>query len=60
YNKRLVSMDKEVKVLDPHGEYCGISRGIDNMGRLVVECGDGTVKNVDAGEVSVRGLYGYV
>ena len=60
YNKRLVSMDKEVKVLDPHGEYCGISRGIDNMGRLVVECGDGIVKKVDAGDVSVRGLYGYV
>lgn len=60
YNNRLVSMDCEVRVLDPHGEYDGISRGIDNRGRLVVECGDGTIKNVDAGEVSVRGLYGYV
>ncbi|MBR3769858.1 MAG: biotin--[Lachnospiraceae bacterium] len=37
----------------------GISRGIDAEGNLLVET-EGVVKKVYAGEVSVRGLYGYV
>lgn len=60
YNTLLVSMDREVKVLDPKGEYTGIARGIDDTGELLVELADGTVTQVYAGEVSVRGLYGYV
>ncbi|MCR5595330.1 MAG: biotin--[acetyl-CoA-carboxylase] ligase [Lachnospiraceae bacterium] len=60
YEKSLVSMDKEVRVLDPKGEYTGISRGIDDKGELIVETAEGERMNVYAGEVSVRGLYGYV
>ena len=59
YNNRLAGIDGEVRVLDPQGEYVGISRGIDAFGNLLVET-EGVVKKVYAGEVSVRGLYGYV
>ena len=60
YNALLVSRDKEVCVLDPKGEYRGISRGVNAHGELLVELADGSVTEVYAGEVSVRGIYGYV
>ncbi len=59
YNGHLVNRDAAVKVLDPKGEYAGVAKGIDKDGDLLVETEDGTVKKVYAGEVSVRGLYGY-
>ena len=60
YNAHLVSLNREVRVLEPQGEYSGIARGITDMGELLVERGDGSVETVYAGEVSVRGIYGYV
>ena len=60
YAKLLVNQDREVCVLDPKGEYRGIARGINDQGELLVERQDGTVEEVYAGEVSVRGVYGYV
>ena len=53
-------MNREVRVLDPKGEFQGISRGMNQNGELLVEKEDGSVVCVYAGEVSVRGLYGYV
>ena len=60
YNSLLVSRDAEVCILDPDGEYRGISRGINSKGELLVELADGRLTKVYAGEVSVRGIYGYV
>lgn len=60
YNEMLVNRDREVRVLDPKGEYSGIARGINEVGELLVELPDGRVEKVYAGEVSVRGIYGYV
>ena len=60
YQKRLHGMGNEVRVLDPAGEYIGISHGINNQGELIVEKENGESVCVYAGEVSVRGLYGYV
>jgi BirA family biotin operon repressor/biotin-[acetyl-CoA-carboxylase] ligase len=60
YNSMLVNMDREVCVLDPKGEYNGTARGINEEGELIVETADGNIKQVYAGEVSVRGIYGYV
>lgn len=37
----------------------GVAKGIDKTGALLVEV-DGQTKRVVSGEVSVRGLYGYV
>lgn len=60
YDDKLISADRAVRVLDPAGEYNGISRGINDRGELLVELEDGSISEVYAGEVSVRGLYGYV
>lgn len=60
YTKYLINVGVQVKVLDPTGEFIGVSRGINALGELLVEREDGSVANVYAGEVSVRGLYGYV
>lgn len=60
YERRLVNKDARVQVLDPKGEYSAIATGINSMGELLVKKEDGTQTRVYAGEVSVRGIYGYV
>lgn len=60
YNELLVNRQAQVRVLDPKGEYEGVALGINNMGELLVKKADGTMEAVYAGEVSVRGIYGYV
>lgn len=60
YNAHLVNRDKQVRVLDPKGEWEGIARGINASGELLVETAAGERVEIYAGEVSVRGLYGYV
>lgn len=60
YNAGLVNCNKEVRVLDPAGEYTGLAKGINDKGELLVQTPDGKLCEVYAGEVSVRGIYGYV
>lgn len=60
YQARLANLGREVRVLDPKGEYQGTALGINAQGELLVQKPDGTEVTVYAGEVSVRGLYGYV
>lgn len=60
YHSRLLNRDAFVKVLDPQKPFEGIARGINRMGELLVECQDGHIESVYAGEVSVRGLQGYI
>ncbi len=64
YNRHLAGMSEEVRVLDPKGEYIGVSHGITILGELLVEArkeaGQTEMIKVYAGEVSVRGMNGYV
>ena len=60
YNARLISAGRKVKVLDPKGEFTGEALGIQEMGELLVKKESGEIVSVYAGEVSVRGIYGYV
>ena len=60
YDALLINRDRQVRVLDPKGEYDGMARGIRPTGELIVELPDGELREVYAGEVSVRGIYGYV
>lgn len=60
YNQRLVNMGNEVCILDPAGEFRGVSTGINQNGGLMVRLEDGSETEVISGEVSVRGVYGYV
>lgn len=59
YNSMLANLGKDVRVLDPLGEYEGTALGIDDRGELLVDRGKEVCK-VSSGEVSVRGIYGYV
>ena len=59
YNARLVNRNREVCVLDPKGEFRGVAEGINESGELLVKLADGSITAVYAGEVSVRGIYGY-
>ncbi|MGN0297583.1 MAG: biotin--[acetyl-CoA-carboxylase] ligase [Lachnospiraceae bacterium] len=60
YQERLVNVGNQVRVLAPGKEYTGISQGIDEWGELLVEDEMGELHHVISGEVSVRGIYGYV
>ena len=60
YNRMLANRDREVCVLDPAGTYRGTALGIDREGSLLVKKEDGSLASVISGEVSVRGIYGYV
>ena len=60
YNDMLVNVGKEVRVLEPGNEYTAYAQGINSEGELLVRTNDGQEKYIYAGEVSVRGIYGYV
>lgn len=60
YNKILVNNGRQVKILGEDEDFVGKAVGINQKGALLVEREDGTITEVIAGEVSVRGLYGYV
>ena len=59
YEKRLLNKGREVRLFNGSREYTGIALGITDRGKLVVENEEGRIE-VEAGEVSVRGLYSYV
>lgn len=60
YNEKLAGLGSYVKILEEKAECVGISRGITKTGQLIVEFSDGSRREVLSGEVSVRGLYGYI
>lgn len=60
YNKALVNKGRRVRVLDPLGEFEGRALGINERGSLLVEKNEGEIAEISSGEVSVRGIYGYV
>lgn len=60
YNNKLINRERQVRVLGTGGELVGEALGIDETGALLVRTKDNHIENIVAGEVSVRGLYGYV
>lgn len=60
YNRQLVNVNNKVKITDGDNSYVATAIGIDNQGELIVRDENGTLKKVRCGEVSVRGIYGYV
>ncbi|OKZ61498.1 MAG: biotin--[acetyl-CoA-carboxylase] ligase [Clostridiales bacterium 41_12_two_minus] len=59
YNELLVNMNRQVRVLDPKEPFEGKAMGITKKGELIVDTWESR-KLVSSGEVSVRGIYGYV
>lgn len=60
YNSLLINKDQKVCVMEPKGMYTGTALGVDANGELIVKKDSGETVSVYAGEVSVRGVYGYV
>ena len=61
YQAILANRGRKVRVMNQSNPYSGTALGIDRFGELLVKREDtGTTEKVFAGEVSVRGIYGYV
>ena len=60
YTSMLVNAGNQVRIISNDSEEIYTALGINPQGELVVKDADGNVKDIRSGEVSVRGLYGYV
>lgn len=59
YNQMLVNIEKKVVVQEKQSTLEGIAKGINKNGELLIQTKSG-IKTILSGEVSVRGIYGYV
>lgn len=59
YNQLLVNIGKEVVVIEAQSQFQGTALGVNESGELIVQVND-TIKRIVSGEVSVRGVYGYI
>ena len=61
YRRDCATLGKEVSVLKADGiPRHGRAVDMDDEGALVIRFSDGTTEHVNSGEVSIRGMYGYV
>lgn len=60
YNSLTVNVGRRVRVIEPGNEYEADSMGVNEDGELLVRLDNGEIKTIRSGEVSVRGVYGYV
>lgn len=59
YDKYLINAGEKVKIVKGDESYEAIAKGIADTGELIIER-NGNIEKVMSGEVSVRGVYGYV
>lgn len=60
YIKKCINMHKKVNISNAKQKFVAFVKDIDEEGALIVEDEQGTEHTIFTGEVSVRGLYGYV
>ncbi len=60
YRNRCITLGQEIMLLQEDGTAYGTALDLDENGGLLVHFSDGTEKIVTSGEVSIRGMYGYV
>ena len=60
YLSRTVTLGSQVRVSGPEYDFAGTAKAIDETGALVVTDEQGQDRRVLCGDVSVRGLMGYV
>ena len=60
YRKDCITLGQQIVVIRGAEYQYGTALDVDEEGGLVVHFTDGTVKTVTSGEVSVRGMYGYI
>ncbi len=59
WKKYSVTLGKEVRILTGTMEYLAVAEDITDDGKLIVKCGDGSVRLIQSGEISIRGVNGY-
>lgn len=60
YRRRCITLGQDVRLIWTAEQQRAVTLGIDDRFGLMVRLENGTVTTVRSGEVSVRGLYGYV
>lgn len=60
YNDMLLNCGRQVRIIEQTGEQIATAKGITRTGSLVVADDAGVEREIIAGEVSVRGVLGYV
>ncbi len=59
YEKNCITVGKDIRVITPSADYTAHAAGISPDGRLIAEHG-GKTEIINSGEVSVRGICGYI
>ncbi|MCR5374928.1 MAG: biotin--[acetyl-CoA-carboxylase] ligase, partial [Lachnospiraceae bacterium] len=60
YNSLTVNIKRRVRVIEPDNEYEAEALGVNEEGELMVRLDSGDIRAIRSGEVSVRGVYGYI
>ncbi len=60
YRDACITIGQQVQLITPSSRREALAVAVDDEFRLVVELPDGTTEALSTGEVSVRGMYGYV
>ena len=60
YEAHCITMGQTVQVIRAEERRIALAEGIDAFGGLRVRWEDGTTETINTGEVSVRGMYGYL
>ena len=60
FRRDCVNLGKRVRILSPAGEETAAAIGIDDQFGLIIQDETGAERVIRSGEVSVRGLYGYL
>lgn len=60
YSRHCITLGKEISVVGGGTVRRGYAQGLDKNGALIVRFSDGHTEAVNSGEVSIRGMYGYL
>ena len=60
YRHDCITLGKEISVIRGDTVFHAVATAIEDDGGLTVTCENGDTKTVQSGEVSIRGMYGYL
>lgn len=60
YREDCVTVGQDISLMRGDSVFHGRALDVDDTGALVVQFSDGSIRAVNSGEVSVRGMYGYL
>lgn len=60
YRKNCITIGQHISLVRGEDVQYGTALSVDDAGALVVRFTDGSIQTINSGEVSIRGMYGYV